>query len=124
MQFTHDSLVRSQATTLASEIMDKIRSRAYDLIGANAEDTIEGYLDTNAAATVGDCPADIATAVSVMQEKGCWLQSLSRALPAGTGTITGGTNDGNPINDVYQITIRWTDRRTGNTTSQIFAFQP
>lgn len=127
MQYTHDSLVRSQATAIANEIMDKIRSRAYDRTGGDAENTIESYVTT--AATAADCPADIATATAVVAEKGCWLKSIQSYLPDGSGlasTITrsAGADNGDPTDDAYQISIQWRDRQTNQVVNQRFAFQP
>jgi type IV pilus assembly protein PilV len=127
MQYNHDALTRSQASMIASEIMDRMRSRAYDMAPAPAETALAAYL---APATTADCVSPPITAV---QEKGCWLRAIQTYLPnsaAPQGTITttasSNTTNGDPSDDVYLINMRWTDRSTQppQTITQSFAFQP
>ncbi len=126
MRFNHDSLVRSSATALANDIMDRIRASAYNLEGAQAEDTIEAY--TGAAGACND--ADPAPAISAASDLGCWQAAIDE-LPGGVnaaGTITPvlGADNGDPSDDVYEIAISWTDRENpaGPPVQQFFTFQP
>jgi type IV pilus assembly protein PilV len=125
MQYNSEAMTRSQGTVIANEIIDRIRSRTYDLAGAQAENAAEAYL---AAAAATDCASPPVTAV---QEKGCWMQMMKTYLPGQanpTGTITrvAGADNNNPTDDVYQVQLQWTDRSkaTLTTISQNFAFQP
>lgn len=128
MRFNHDSLVRSNATALANDIMDRIRASAYNLTGAQAEDTIEAY--TGAAGACND--ADPAPAISAASDLGCWQAAIDE-LPGGVnaaGTIARapgvGADNGDPSDDVYEIVISWTDRENpaGPPVQQFFTFQP
>jgi type IV pilus assembly protein PilV len=128
MQYNSEAMTRSQATVIANEIIDRMRSRTYDLAGAQAENAAESYL---AAAAATDCASPPVTA---QQEKGCWLKSMKDYLPGQstpTGTITRvvGTDNGIATDDVYQVRVQWVDRRRQPTDplytiSQDFAFQP
>lgn len=128
MQYNSEALTRSQATAIANEIMDRMRSRTYDLGGAQAENAAETYL---AAAAATDCASPPVTA---QQEKGCWLQMMKDYLPgqsSPTGTITriAGADNGNPTDDVYRVRVQWVDRKRATTdpsytVTQDFAFQP
>jgi len=127
MRFNHDSFVRSDATALANDIMDRIRASAYNLTGAQAEDTIEAY--TGAAGACND--TDPAPAISAAADLGCWLAMIRRDLPGGaaaSGTIARvpgvGADNGDPSDDVYEVAIQWIDRETGAPVTQFFAFQP
>lgn len=134
LRYNHDSLVRSDATMLANDIMDRMRARAYNLTGADAVNALNAYT----AAAAGACAtANVTAAV----DKKCWIDAIQQRLPGGaalaTGTITqiaGGATASDPTDDVYQIAISWLNRGAtrddqGNNcnpclTTQVFSFQP
>lgn len=90
LRFNHDAYVRTQATHLAYDIIDRMRANR-----ANA-----------AAYTAGDpgFQCDPTTA-SVNMDLSCWYESLGVALPGGDGVITA-----NGAANFYDITVRWIDR--------------
>lgn len=126
MRFSHDSLVRSDATALANDIMDRIRASAYNLEGAQAEDTIEAY-----AGAAGACTdADPAAAINAASDLGCWQAAIDE-LPGGlnaAGTIARvvGADNGDPSDDVYEVGIQWANREDPALppVQQFFTFQP
>lgn len=101
LKFNHDSYVRSQATILAGEMMDKLRA-----------DPLNNYTDGVLAPIVPDnCanPALISSATPLVQ-KCFWLNDIQSRLPAGTGTIL--VNPSDP--QLVDVTILWSDRENNN----------
>ncbi|MGQ0658292.1 MAG: type IV pilus modification protein PilV [Chromatiales bacterium] len=127
MRYNHDALVRSDATALASDIMDRMRARAYNLTGSDAENALSAYVG---AAPAGACAT---TPVTAAVDVKCWLDAIQdplHGLPGGAaanGTITmpAGAANGDPTDDVYQIDIQWANREDpANPVQQFFTFQP
>ena len=91
LRFNHDAYVRSQATNLAYDIVDRMRANR-----AN----VAGYTAANPA--LGCDP----TVASVAMDLTCWYESLDATLPGGDGVIaTNGVSA-----NFYDITVRWIDR--------------
>lgn len=90
LRFNHDAYVRTQATHVAYDIIDRMRANR-----ANA-----------ALYTVGDpgfvCDPTVAT---VTMDLSCWYDSLAIALPGGDGVISA-----NGAANFYDVTVRWIDR--------------
>lgn len=87
-RFVSDAAVRSQASALSYDIIDRIRMNP-----ANAN-----------AYTGGDPGGDCDTAlVSVANDLNCWYQALVDTLPEGTGSIMETSTE-------YLITVSWRDR--------------
>lgn len=99
LKFNHDAHVRSQATTLASAIMDDMRSNR-----ANAA------LYTQNPDPNLDCDRSVA---GIAMDLRCWHNSISgdpdtgleNVLPSATGTIAAN-------GAMFDVTIRWVDRET------------
>lgn len=90
-RFNTGSYARTQATVLASSMLDEIRSHGADVA------------DEFGAATAGACdPLGTEPTDSVA----CWLEELAGALPSGIGNIA-------VVNDVdgthVTVTINWTE---------------
>ena len=90
LRFNHDAYVRTQATNLAYDIVDRMRTNRDDL-------------DAYTVADPGDAcdPTD----ASVEMDLNCWYDSLATALPGGDGLISA-----NGVDNFYDITVRWIDR--------------
>lgn len=90
LRFNHDAYVRTQATHLAYDIIDRMRANR-----------------TNVAAYTTPDPglACDPTDASVNMDLSCWYESLAAALPGGDGLITA-----NGAANFYDITVRWVDR--------------
>lgn len=100
LRLNHDALIRTQATFLANDMMDRMRT--YDASSAS------GFTAT----PTGDaCDNSIST---IANDLNCWGELVGAALPGGTGTIT--LVSGN----VYRLNLSWVDRESGTTKSQLW----
>ena len=104
LKFNHDSYVRSQATILASEIADTMRT-----------DPATDYTDVTLAPVVPDnCDLTVNPAlinsVNPLVLKCLWLLDIQNRLPSGTGTIV--VNAVDP--QMFDITLSWSDRENNN----------
>ena len=101
LRYNTDSYIRSQATILAYDIIERMRINS-----------------TNAAAYVGGLPAaecgeegaDLAE-----NDRACWHAGVAAVLPGGNAEIVGNVG-GNP--DAYRITVTWFDRQSGEEVDQ------
>jgi len=90
LRFNHDAFVRTQATNLAYDIVDRMRVNNTNV----AAYTIP---DTGAA-----CDPLVASAA---MDLNCWYRGLAAAIPGGTGLIAA-----NATANFYDVTVRWIDR--------------
>lgn len=93
LKFNHDAFVRSQATALAYDLIDRIR------------------INRTVALTYDQNPQDPGLAcapqqASVAMDLSCWFDAIQTALPGGTGEIA--PNAGNPA--MLDISLWWLDR--------------
>lgn len=124
LRFNQSALLRTQATQLAYDMADRMRT--------NAQGFSAGNYDLPASTAVADCesttgctPAQMAT--NDMFE---WSSVLSNTLPAGVGVVCldstpddGDTNTAPECDSsgtVYAIKIWWSDDRNNPTTLQRF----
>jgi type IV pilus assembly protein PilV len=123
---THSAYLRSQATVLAYDIIDRMRANRAAVVAGN-------YLVAFGAqpATVTDCQsagstcsnADMA-AFDLTQWKctlGAWsadvdCANVTSCLPNGNGQIT---QNGN----IYTVAVRWNDRELDNGASNVVTLQ-
>ena len=91
LRFNHDAYVRTQATNLAYDIVDRMRVNNTAL----------------AAYTAGPAPPFVCdpTDPSIAMDLECWYDGLARALPGGTGVIAA-----NATANFYDVTVQWIDR--------------
>lgn len=90
LRFNHDAYVRTQATNLAYDIVDRMRVN-----NANV-----------AAYTAGDPGAACDPLVAgATMDLNCWYRGLAASIPGGTGLITA-----NATANFYDVTVRWVDR--------------
>lgn len=90
LRFNHDAYVRTQATNIAYDIIDRMRTDR-----------------TNAGAyTVAD-PGGICstTDADASNDLTCWYQALRDTLPGGSGAIAA-----NGTANFFDVTVRWIDR--------------
>ncbi len=90
LRFNHDAYVRTQATNLAYDIIDRMRANRTNVAAYTAADPGLACDPTDA---------------SVNMDLSCWYESLDAALPGGNGFITS-----NATANFYDITVRWIDR--------------
>ena len=90
LRFNHDAYVRTQATNLAYDIVDRMRAN-------NANVAAYTTVDTGAA-----CDPLVAGAA---MDLNCWYRGLAASIPGGTGLITA-----NATANFFDVTVRWIDR--------------
>jgi len=90
LRFNQDAYIRSQATSLAYDIIDRMRTNR-DLVANYAVPDPGGPCDP----TVATVPMDLT----------CWHDAVEAALPGADATIAA-----NATANYYDITIRWVDR--------------
>jgi type IV pilus assembly protein PilV len=90
LRFNHDAFVRTQATNLAYDIVDRMRVNNTNVAAYTTPDT--GAV----------CDPLVAGAA---MDLNCWYRGLAAAIPGGTGLIAA-----NATANFYDVTVRWIDR--------------
>ena len=137
LAYSHDAYVRSQATFLAYDIVERMRARRMQIADSTqVPAAMQAYTVTP---TAGNFCGTAAEDASANNEVYCWQQRVkatgpgSQGLPNGQGTITqtaGAATATDPSDDIYQVTLQWTDRSLPlvsgqpQTSSQTWTFQP
>jgi type IV pilus assembly protein PilV len=108
LKHNNSAYQRSQATFLAYEMLDRMRSNPLG-IEANAYDAVDtANLPGNPSCITSGCaPADLAD--TDIEE---WASKLAAALPSGRGTVT---NASASANTPFTVTVMWDDERSGAT---------
>jgi type IV pilus assembly protein PilV len=112
----HGAYLRSQATILAYDILDRMRGNAAAARAGAYEVEVDGGGD---GTTSGDSNSegsgvDPIAALDLAQ----WQAEIDRLLPEGRGSIT--MEDS--VNNVVSVTIRWEDSVTEDDESSSFTF--
>ena len=109
LKFNQDAYIRSQATTLAYDIMDRMRAdrgNALDFTTA-----VSGDPGLACDPTVGTIAMDLS----------CWYDAIAATLPAGAATIV---QQAAPNDRLYDVTIAWYDRESDTTKTQVWTVWP
>lgn len=127
MRFNHDAFVRTQATILAGDIMDRMRMQAYKIInGPQLAAALQQYQNV-AAAVPANCNAAVA---SIPNDLDCWVRDVQNALPGqilpGIAQSQGAGTAADPTDDFYTVTLQWTDRSAPGAANitQTWEFKP
>ena len=96
MRFNHDAYVRTSATNLASDIIDKMRINQ-----ASAAD----YVTTTTTPVPANCTSVTVALNTPQADLDCWVNRIESSLPLGRATIA---RQGTTA--LYDITIMWLDR--------------
>jgi len=119
LKSSHNAYLRTQATTAANELVDKIRANRIAAIAGN----YDSALITNCQTT--DCTPNQLASFELSQWK-CALGNyetdttcttaangidLNSTLPSGDGSVVRDNTNSN----VITVTVQWMDRSTGNT---------
>lgn len=99
LQFNQSSQFRTQATNLAYEMADRMRS--------NREAARDGGYDGGLADSLTDCTPNLALdqATVAARDVASWRNSLACLLPLGNGAIAVDSDD------IATITVQWDDSR-------------
>jgi len=102
LKFNQTASMRTQATFLAYEMID--RMRANRTIARNGS-----YVQTLSAAKP--------TGASVAQQDiAAWMTSIENQLPSGDGAIA-------QSGDEFTVTVQWSEARVGGSDTQQFIFE-
>lgn len=107
LRFNHDAYVRTQATHLAYDIIDRMRANPDNFtVGLPGPNQPDGIIDNIAQyTTVVTAPFACVVDGTVAGELECWHQDLADKLPAGSGAITASATA-----NFVDVTVRWLDR--------------
>ena len=116
VRFNNDAYIRTQGTTIAYDIIDKMRvnrgnAASYDFITTPANKPVKnavppsGFYTWAAGETPYNCNPLLAT---VLNDLACWLNSVELILPLGAGTIT---QQAAPNTTLFDVSISWLDRQ-------------
>ncbi len=102
LRYGQDAYMRTQATLIAYELIDKMR--VHNIPADHTGATL--YTQARASGNVGAC---VATTASVDNARNCFYDALDE-LPSGNAEITADGKD-------YAITIVWLNREAARNTS-------
>lgn len=118
LKFNHDAYVRSQATNMTYDIVERMRARrsprhedwGWDDATMPPDPALELFTAAPPDPATDPCnPTDSA----VGNELRCWNDALRAALPQGAGIVNPGTIATNAADpNYYDITITWFDRES------------
>lgn len=97
----HNAYMRSQATFMASDMLDRMRINRTEAI---VEETYDRNLGDSSPAVEDLDDADFSPSMAA-QDVNAWLTTLSSVLPSGDGSI-----DCNPATEQCSVTVRWSER--------------
>jgi len=111
VRFNHSAYLRSQATSLAYDIADRMRANT---VAARAG-AYDGAVATN-------CAAVALAGTLAQQDRQAWGNALACTLPLGAGNICRGTLavDGTctAVANVFTIRVQWDDSRGQDPVQQ------
>ncbi len=108
IRFNHDAYVRTQATTLAYDVIERMRIDSTNAIGTNA------YSGTySAASATANCDYRSVAASAAIN---CWQIEIRDNLPGG-GVIISNASGAN--SNEFTITLSWQDRWQQKGTSEV-----
>lgn len=105
----HSAYLRSQATALAYDMIDRMRANVAGVINGNyntINTTSNNYNDPGCASGTTCSSSQMA-----QYDMYDWQQKLSTQLPTGNGTVSG-TGNGS----IFTVTVMWDDDRNGSNS--------
>lgn len=108
LQFNHEAYLRSQATTLAYDIADRMR--------ANRQAALNGDYDVAFAASPPACGGAGGGASVAARDLSAWRDALACTLPRGEGRI-------DVANRIVTIAVRWDESRGEGETGVLQTFE-
>ncbi len=120
---------RSQATTLAYDFSDRVRTNSMQRITYVDDSAGDGTEKDSCLTTAGCSPEDMAK-----HDIFAWKNQITSSLPSGTGDMTQTAGAGTPCapastptspactDDVFTTTITWDDNKDGNNASFSVSF--
>jgi len=110
VRFNNDAFIRTQGSTIAYDIIDKMRvnrgnASQYTAVLARNALPASGFYSWQAGETPYNCTPLTA---SVNNDLACWYNTVELVLPQGTASIT---RQAAPNDDLYNISVSWLDRQ-------------
>lgn len=106
LQFNHSAYLRSQATNLAYDMIDRMR--------ANRQAALNGAYDGGFASPAPACGSVVAASTTVADvDIAAWRNALACALPSGTGSVDVAA-DG-----VTTVRVRWDESRAEQSAATV-----
>jgi len=114
LQFNHDAAMRSQISTLAYDIADRIR-----LSNSVNSALPASYLGNYQSGNAGACDQTVYpdSAADVTTDLNCWHQAVDSALPPGSNANVAY----DAAQDEYTVTLGWSDRE-GQSHDVLYTF--
>ncbi len=117
--FTESALYRSQAASLATEMVERMRSNVTEAKAGGYNISSLPSHSQNCVGPESDCtPEQIRN-----HDLRVWSNRVTNQLPSGTATISSGPDNGDDPVDIT-LTLQWDDSRGRNSlVSETFNFQ-
>ena len=107
-QSNHSAYLRSQATVLAYDMIDRMRANRVAVQNGNynaVDTTANTYTDP------GCVSSSCSSSQMAQYDMYDWQQELANELPTGNGTVAGAG-----AGSVFTVTVMWDDDRNGSTS--------
>ncbi len=113
LRLTHDSQVTVRASSLAADILERIRLNPVAREESHYDD-ISGTQSSPACVTGNSTNTTSCTPAEIAQlDAWLWTQKLATDLPTGTGTVAFSNN-------IFTVTITWKELINGTPTNQTY----
>lgn len=113
VRFNHQAYLRSQATFLAYDILDRMRANEAEAEAGSYSIVLSDDSNGSTSCDTGVC----STSELVAYDKAQWISNLKTELPEGDGTVY-------LLGDKVTVTVRW-DQSQGQTakTTQVYTLE-
>lgn len=108
VQFNREAYLRSQATSLAYNMADRMR--------ANRQAALNGAYDVAYADPAPDCGGAAGAGTVAAQDVAAWLSAVACVLPQGNGTV-------DVVNSVVTIGVRWNEAAREGEDDEALEFE-
>jgi type IV pilus assembly protein PilV len=116
LSYNHDAFVRSQASFMAYDLMERMRIRKLNSItdGTKVSNTVAFTVQPAANPS---CPTANRNSAKIPEELQCWYKDLEDSLPGAKAKrptviqTAGNATAVDPSDDQFQIAICWLDRQ-------------
>lgn len=106
LRFTHNAQLRSQATTIAQDMVERLRTNRDFALASN--ENYQVNIGATASGEILDCTSNNCSAIELAEfDKDQWLESIEN-LPKGKGSVTVDSNT-----RAATILVMWDNDRTG-----------
>lgn len=108
---TESSYQRSQAATLAYDMLDRMRANTGGVTNGDYNSITSAPTSSYTDCTANNCDVDEMATFN----NGDWQAKIAAVLPSGSGSVSGSGSG-----SVFTITITWDDDRDPNTAAASF----